>query len=313
MSDQNPEPHDPWAAPVPPAVDLTKGGPAHAGAAGAPGASSGAVPSDAVPPDAVPAEAVPAEAAPSDAVPDAWAAPGPGAPAGAGSGGAGGAGGADGAWRSGVSFGKADGTGSVHEQATLAGMPGAGEAPAGPQASAHYGYPGPAYPGGPAAAAQPPAGYGCPGQPGHQAPGPGPTAYPGYPGQPAQPGPTPYPGYPGQPGGYPPYGAYPGAPRNNGLGVASLVLGIISVVGCFLSFFSVLAGALAIIFGALGRGKANRGEADNGGVALAGLILGIVGVVLGLLTVLALFGLLADLGPLPDPDGPGYPAPTEHV
>ncbi|MCB5183016.1 DUF4190 domain-containing protein, partial [Streptomyces antimicrobicus] len=137
------------------------------------------------------------------------------------------------------------------------------------------------HPGGPPAA---PAGYGYAGQPGYPAPS-----------------------------GYPPYGAY-AAPRSNGFGVASLVLGILSVVGCVASFFGILAGGLAIVFGALGRGKASRGEADNGGVALAGLILGIVGVVLGVLMVLIMFGALRDLGPLPDDDRPRsrYPS-TERV
>jgi hypothetical protein len=58
-------------------------------------------------------------------------------------------------------------------------------------------------------------------------------------------------------------------PRN-GMGTAALVLGILS----FLCGW--ILGLLAIIFGAIGIARANRGEATNKGMAVAGLILGIV-------------------------------------
>ena len=133
-------------------------------------------------------------------------------------------------------------------------------------------------------------GYGAPdpyaGQPyGQQAGYGAPDPYAGQPygQQPGYGAPDPYaaqppagPGYPGAyPGGYPaaPYGGYPyvavyGYPKNN-LGVWSLVLGIASFV-CF----GPLAGIPAIITGVLGRKAAQRGEADNGGMSLAGIILG---------------------------------------
>ncbi|WP_332840355.1 DUF4190 domain-containing protein [Streptomyces alfalfae] len=91
-------------------------------------------------------------------------------------------------------------------------------------------------------------------------------------------------GYPGQqmPGGPPGHGwpAMPMAPAN-GIGVAGLVLGIISAVGFCLWPLAIVLGILAVIFGAVGRGKAKRGEATNGGQALAGIICGAAGVVLG--------------------------------
>ncbi|MEV6680314.1 DUF4190 domain-containing protein [Streptomyces erythrochromogenes] len=161
---------------------------------------------------------------------------------------------------------------SVHDQPTLAGMPGEQTAPGAPgpaatpppaagPASAAYGYP----------VAQP--GYGYPGDAG----------YPGYPGYPAQQG------YP-FPGAYQPYGRAP----SNGFGTTALVLGILAVVGCVTSFIAVALGIAAVVFGALGKGKANRGEADNGGMALAGIILGAIGIVLGLLMLLAMFAPFLD-------------------
>ena len=71
--------------------------------------------------------------------------------------------------------------------------------------------------------------------------------------------------------GAPPYVPVYGYPKNS-LGVWSLVLGIVGLV-CFGPF----AGIPAIITGVLGRKAAARGEANNGGLALAGIILGSVG------------------------------------
>jgi hypothetical protein len=103
------------------------------------------------------------------------------------------------------------------------------------------------------------------------------------PGQPTPPPgqPTPPPGQPPA-GGYPaggyPAGGYPGAQgRRNGLGTAALVLGVVAVVLVLLLLFSPIGaflGLLAVVFGILGIMRANRGEADNRGQAVAGLVCG---------------------------------------
>ena len=93
------------------------------------------------------------------------------------------------------------------------------------------------------------------------------------------------PGYGQQPFGVPP----PPAGNSNGLGTAALVLGILSLVTWFL-FIGGLFGVIAVVLGFLGRGKAKRGEASNGGMALAGIITGAVGI---LLTVLVIVGVAA--------------------
>ncbi|MFJ5534420.1 DUF4190 domain-containing protein [Streptomyces sp. NPDC093261] len=145
-------------------------------------------------------------------------------------------------------------------------------------------------------------GFGPPQQPPQPTPGygypqPGPQSGPGY-GYP-QAGPQSGPGY-----GYPQAGpSYPAAPPmapgyampaqpSNGMGTTGLVLGIIGLV-CSLTFFlwflGVILGILAIIFGAIGRGKANRGEATNKGAATAGLVCGIVATVVLPLLGFALF------------------------
>ncbi|MFD7916476.1 DUF4190 domain-containing protein [Streptomyces sp. NPDC059752] len=190
------------------------------------------------------------------------------------------------------------GPASVHDQPTLAGMPGDQFTPSaptptpipapiptptpppmtGPPASAAYGYP-----------AQP--GYGYPGDAGY----PGQAGHPGHPG---------YQGYPGQ-GGYPPYGVQ----RSNGFGITALVLGILAVVGCITSFFAVVLGAAAIVFGALGRGKASRGEADNGGMALAGIILGSIGILLGAVMIAIIFAGFMERGSV---DHSPYDSPYDN-
>jgi len=82
------------------------------------------------------------------------------------------------------------------------------------------------------------------------------------------------------------YGGYPTArPRRNGMGTAALVLGILALVLVVLIFFSPLGaflGLLAVIFGIVGILRANRGEADNRGQAVAGLVTGAVALVVGL-------------------------------
>ncbi|MDL5204077.1 DUF4190 domain-containing protein [Streptomyces sp. ALI-76-A] len=142
---------------------------------------------------------------------------------------------------------------------------------------------------------QPAGGYAYPqSAPGYGYPSPGPS----YPGQ--------APSYPVAPavGAYPQTPGYPGyamAPQpSNGMGTTGLVLGIIGVVCSvtfFLWFFGVILGILGIIFGAIGRGKANRGEATNKGAATAGLVCGIVAtVILPLLGVILFASVMGAFG-----------------
>lgn len=65
----------------------------------------------------------------------------------------------------------------------------------------------------------------------------------------------------------------------NGMGTASLVLGIVMIVLGALPFIWIT-GVLGIIFGVIGRRRANAGVATNGAMAMWGLVLSIVGTVL---------------------------------
>ncbi|MGW1073992.1 DUF4190 domain-containing protein [Streptomyces sp. NPDC002537] len=209
-------------------------------------------------------------------------------------------------------------------------------APGLPTPSAYPSFPSPraAPPGWSAGPPAPPSGHAVPPVP--QAPtGPGtPSAYAGDPyglppyGQ-APGGPVPY-GQPpygqgvpygqqaayGQgafaPGSYGyPAGAYgngwqsAGPAPANGLGVAALVLGIVGTVLSPSVVLGVVLGILAVIFGGIGRSKVSNGEADNGGQALAGLILGGVALVASVLLLSFYLSVdTSDDGPAPQ-DEPG--------
>ena len=75
----------------------------------------------------------------------------------------------------------------------------------------------------------------------------------------------------------------PAAVSNNGFAVASLVLGVVGVVMTVTFRIGLISDVLAVVFGALGITRAREG-APNGGLAKAGMILGLVG--LGLLLLL---------------------------
>ena len=172
---------------------------------------------------------------------------------------------------------------SVHNQATVTSLPSDGFAPPAPGAPSNapgYGPPG-TPPGLPSYGAP---GYGQPNAPG----GPGMQGGPGMPGGPGAPGGYGYPGYP-QGYGWP---GMPMAPQNN-MGTAAMVLGILSCcLFCFYGVVSLGLGITAIILGIKGKKRADRGEATNRGQAQAGLITGIIGTVLGVLTAAALIATI---------------------
>ena len=107
-------------------------------------------------------------------------------------------------------------------------------------------------------AAGSPGGYGAPG-------GPTPSPYGTQPGGGA-------PGYGTPP---PPYGTPVAGPPRNGFGIAAIVLGVLALLTS-LFFGGLVFGIPAIVFGALGLRRAKRREATNGGVSIAGLVLGVI-------------------------------------
>lgn len=111
-----------------------------------------------------------------------------------------------------------------------------------------------------------------------------------------------YPQYPGggYPGGYPPpppapYSGFTPPPvgPKNGLGIAALVVAIIalfSVVG------GIVLGVVAIILGVLGLQRARRGEATNGGIAIAGIVLGILSIIEAIVVIVLSVWVFNEVG-----------------
>jgi hypothetical protein len=88
-------------------------------------------------------------------------------------------------------------------------------------------------------------------------------------------------GYQNAPAGYD-----QGAPaKSNGLGIAALVLGILSIPAAFI-FVGLVFGILAIVFGIIGLRRVKARRADNKGMAIAGLVTGIIGLVLSIIVVI---------------------------
>lgn len=157
--------------------------------------------------------------------------------------------------------------------------PPAGHTPYPQPAPGQHVPPPPMAPGGPG---QPPYGY----------------AYPAY--APQQ---VPYPGVPG-------YGGWPAMPLppSNGMGTAALILGIASAALFCMWPLTIVMGILGVVFGAIGRRKAGRGEATNGGQALAGIICGAVGIVLSIALVVFFVVVVDDTSSDTDSgtDGDGF-------
>lgn len=84
---------------------------------------------------------------------------------------------------------------------------------------------------------------------------------------------------PGQPISY----SQPPQQKSVGLAVASMVLGILSVVMCCLWFLSIPMAIIAIVLGVVARGKVAQGQAGGGGMATTGIVCGIIGLLLWVL------------------------------
>lgn len=77
--------------------------------------------------------------------------------------------------------------------------------------------------------------------------------------------------------------------EKKGFSIASLVLGIVSIVLCCIWYISIPSAIMAIIFGILGKKQGGKG------MATAGLVLGIIGVALVIIYLLFLGALIAGI------------------
>jgi membrane protein implicated in regulation of membrane protease activity len=93
-----------------------------------------------------------------------------------------------------------------------------------------------------------------------------------------------------------------GARQRNGLGTAAVVTGALSVVTFWVPLpyvylaVSLPLGVAAVVLGRLGRRRVRAGEAGNPGAARAGLVLGVLGVVLCLADLVTAYVFLTSYG-----------------
>lgn len=129
-----------------------------------------------------------------------------------------------------------------------------------------------------------PQGYGQPGPQGYGQSGPQGYGQPGPQGY-GQPVPQGY-GQPGPQGFNAPQGFnnnVPGGPfPGRGMSIASMVVGICSIVLCCFWYLAIPCGIVAVVLGVIGLKK------HKNGMAIAGLVCGIIGTILGILPLLGL-------------------------
>ena len=90
----------------------------------------------------------------------------------------------------------------------------------------------------------------------------------------------------------------PGGAKPAGMAIAAMVLGILCFLICWvpvLNWVTIVIAILAIVLGVIARKKVARGEADGAGMALTGMILGIVWSSLFLIGVVVL-GMIMGVG-----------------
>ena len=69
-----------------------------------------------------------------------------------------------------------------------------------------------------------------------------------------------------------------------GLAVGAMIVGIVAIFpGCCLGYWTIVPGVVAIVLAIMARKAVAEGRASGGGMALAGLITGTIGVILGII------------------------------
>ncbi|OMC19915.1 DUF4190 domain-containing protein [Mycobacterium colombiense] len=77
--------------------------------------------------------------------------------------------------------------------------------------------------------------------------------------------------------------SHPDAPQNQ-FGVASVLLGLVGLLTCWL-LLGVPFGIAAVVTGDIARRRVGRGQANNPRTAVAGMVLGAIAIVAGLVAI----------------------------
>ena len=90
----------------------------------------------------------------------------------------------------------------------------------------------------------------------------------------------------------PPDSEAPATRPRNGLGVASLVVGVVALVASLTVVGGLMLGVLAALLGLLARAQVRHGQASNGDTAMTGVVLGVLAIVASL--IFALFWVVPE-------------------
>ena len=74
------------------------------------------------------------------------------------------------------------------------------------------------------------------------------------------------------------------------------MIAIIGLVFCWTVAGGVILGLIAVIIGFVARGRVKRGEATNGGVAIAGIVLGFLAIIVSLVFIPIWIGVFGEVG-----------------
>ena len=74
------------------------------------------------------------------------------------------------------------------------------------------------------------------------------------------------------------------------------MIAIVALMASFSVVGGVILGIVAVVIGFVARGRVRSGEANNGGIALAGIILGFVAMIAGLAFIAIWVGLFNEVG-----------------
>lgn len=86
------------------------------------------------------------------------------------------------------------------------------------------------------------------------------------------------------------------APPSNGIGTAAGVLGIVGAVLMFIpiiDYLAIILGVLAVIFGAVGINRSKRLGGAGKGMAITGLVLGLISIAIPVLFIAAIYGAVS--------------------
>jgi hypothetical protein len=87
-----------------------------------------------------------------------------------------------------------------------------------------------------------------------------------------------------------------GVPPSNGIGTAAGVLGIVGAVLMFIPFvdyIAIILGVLAVIFGGVGISRSKRLGGAGKGMAITGLVLGLISVAISILFIAAIYAAVS--------------------